>query len=82
MGKAASRLNIALSAANRRLAMLEKEVGMLLIGHHPHLISVPHRIHELDHMLDVRMKSRDVGFYTGSERADWFIAASPAPQQV
>ena len=36
MSKAASRLNIALSAASRRLAMLEKEVGTPLIVRRPH----------------------------------------------
>lgn len=55
---------------------------VLAIGLHPHLISVPHRIHELDQMLDVLMKSKDVGFFTGSELADWFVSASPAPKQV
>jgi DNA-binding transcriptional LysR family regulator len=36
MSKAASRLNVALSAASRRLAMLEKEVGTPLIVRRPH----------------------------------------------
>jgi allantoinase len=55
---------------------------VLAIGLHPHLISVPHRIHELDHMLDLLIASTDVGFFTGSELADWYAKASPAPEAV
>lgn len=36
MSKAAERLNIALSAASRRLSLLEREVGMTLIVRRPH----------------------------------------------
>jgi allantoinase len=50
---------------------------VLAIGLHPHLISVPHRIHELERMLDVLTASEEVGFFTGSELADWFTAAVP-----
>jgi len=50
---------------------------VLAIGLHPHLIAVPHRIHELERMLDLLMASHDVGFFTGSEIADWFSSASP-----
>jgi allantoinase len=50
----------------------------LAIGLHPHLIAVPHRIHELERMLDLLTASSDVGFFTGSELADWFAAAAPA----
>jgi peptidoglycan/xylan/chitin deacetylase (PgdA/CDA1 family) len=55
---------------------------VLAIGLHPHLISVPHRIHELDSMLDLLTASADVGFFTGGELADWYAAASPIPQKV
>lgn len=51
---------------------------VLAIGLHPHLISVPHRIHELDRMLDLLSASSEVGFFTGSELADWYMAAVPA----
>ena len=51
---------------------------VLAIGLHPHLISVPHRIHELERMLDLLTASSDVGFFTGSELADWYAAAVPA----
>jgi len=52
------------------------------IGLHPHLISVPHRIHELQRMLDLLMASNDVGFFTGSDLADWYLAAAPAAGSV
>jgi allantoinase len=51
---------------------------VLAIGLHPHLISVPHRIHELELMLDLLTASDEVGFFTGSELSDWFTAAVPA----
>ena len=54
---------------------------VLAIGLHPHLISVPHRIHELDRMLDLLSASHEVGFFTGSELADWYAAAVPAPRK-
>jgi hypothetical protein len=49
---------------------------------HPHLISVPHRIHELERMLHLLTASPDVGFFTGSELADWYAAAEPAPRGI
>lgn len=55
---------------------------VLAIGLHPHLISVPHRIHELEAMLDLLTGSSDVGFFTGSELADWYRAAVPTPEKV
>ena len=51
---------------------------VLAIGLHPHLIAVPHRIHELERMLDLLIASSDVGFFIGSELADWFAAVTPA----
>ncbi|MGC1447285.1 MAG: polysaccharide deacetylase family protein [Xanthobacteraceae bacterium] len=64
----------------------EKECGdsaiVLAIGLHPHLISVPHRIHELEQMLDLLTASPYVGFFTGSELADWYAQISPAPEKV
>lgn len=55
---------------------------VLAIGLHPHLISVPHRIHELEYMLDILTASQDVGFFTGSELADWYMKAVPAPEKL
>jgi hypothetical protein len=45
------------------------------IGLHPHLIAVPHRIHELRGMLDLLRASDQVVFTTGSAICDWFTAA-------
>ena len=55
---------------------------VLALGLHPHLISVPHRIHELEQMLDLLAGSSDVGFFTGSELADWYMVAAPAPKEI
>jgi allantoinase len=55
---------------------------VLALGLHPHLISVPHRIHELEQMLDLLAGSSDVGFFTGSELADWYVVAAPAPKEI
>lgn len=52
------------------------------IGLHPHLISVPHRIHELEHMLEILSESPEVGFYTGSQLTDWFVEAVPPPANL
>ncbi len=55
---------------------------VLAIGLHPHLISVPHRIHELDRMLDLLTASADVGFFTGGELADWYATVSPILEKI
>lgn len=68
------------------LRQFEKECRdsaiVLAIGLHPHLIAVPHRIHELYRMLDLLTASKDVGFYTGSQLTDWFKSVSPAPETI
>jgi peptidoglycan/xylan/chitin deacetylase (PgdA/CDA1 family) len=51
---------------------------VLAIGLHPHLIAVPHRIHELVEMLDLLAASDDVLFTTGAAICDWFTAHQPA----
>jgi peptidoglycan/xylan/chitin deacetylase (PgdA/CDA1 family) len=48
---------------------------VLAIGLHPHLIAVPHRIHELQGMIDLLRASDQVAFTTGSAICDWFVAA-------
>lgn len=48
---------------------------VLAIGLHPHLIAVPHRIHELAAMLDMLKRSDQVVFTTGAAISDWFTAA-------
>jgi allantoinase len=50
---------------------------VLAIGLHPHLIGVPHRIHELVAMLDVLQASDKVLFTTGSAICDWFTTHQP-----
>ena len=75
-GEMAKRLEFTL----RRFEQECRDSAMVLaIGLHPHLISVPHRIHELERMLDLLTASSEVGFFTGSQLADWYMAAAPAP---
>lgn len=50
---------------------------VLAIGLHPHLIAVPHRFHELVQMVEMLQASSAVGFVTGSEICDWYMAAEP-----
>lgn len=50
---------------------------VLAIGLHPHLISVPHRFHELVQMVEMLQASSEVVFVTGSEICDWYTAAEP-----
>ncbi len=55
---------------------------VLAIGLHPHLISVPHRMHELVGMIDALQAHPDVLFTTGAALCDWFTAASPPPSNL
>jgi peptidoglycan/xylan/chitin deacetylase (PgdA/CDA1 family) len=55
----------------------EDNPRVLAIGLHPHLISVPHRFHELVEMVDTLQASSEVAFVTGSEICDWYVAAEP-----
>lgn len=68
------------------LALFEEEAAqdcrILAIGLHPHLVSVPHRMHELVDMIDVLQESPHVAFTTGAALCDWFTAASPAPASL
>jgi peptidoglycan/xylan/chitin deacetylase (PgdA/CDA1 family) len=48
------------------------------IGLHPHLIGVPHRIHELHAILELLRDSSNTVFTTGSTICDWFTNAQPA----
>jgi allantoinase len=52
-------------------------VRVLAIGLHPHLIAVPHRIHELHTMIALLAAHQDVLFTTGSAIYDWYAAAQP-----
>jgi peptidoglycan/xylan/chitin deacetylase (PgdA/CDA1 family) len=65
------------------VAAFEKETGggsprVLALGLHPHLIGVPHRIGYLERMLDDLLARDDTTFMTGSQIADWFVAADAA----
>ena len=51
---------------------------VLALGLHPHLIAVPHRIGYLERMLDDLLARDDTVFMTGSQIADWFVAADAA----
>ena len=55
----------------------ETQPRVLAIGLHPHLIAVPHRIHELRQMLDLLRASDKTIFTTGSAICDWFTRAHP-----
>ncbi len=59
--------------------VVEPGPHVLAIGLHPHLIGVPHRIAILTRILDLLQAHDDVAFLTGSQIADWYAAAEPAP---
>lgn len=66
------RLRDTLAAFDRELA---RRPRVLALGLHPHLMGVPHRIGYLEKMLDELMARTDAVFMTGSQIADWFVAA-------
>jgi len=53
----------------------DKNVRVMALGLHPHLIGVPHRIGYLERMIDDLLARDDTVFMTGSQIADWFIEA-------
>jgi allantoinase len=53
-------------------------VRVLALGLHPHLIAVPHRVHELQKMIALLASHPKVLFTTGSAIFDWYQAANPA----
>lgn len=58
---------------------LKSQPRVLTLALHPHLIGVPHRIGYLARILEVLQKRSDTIFMTGSQIADWFIAADADP---
>lgn len=63
----------------RRFQRECRESAMVLaIGLHPHLIAVPHRVHELEQMLDLLVAAPEVGFFRGGDLADWYRRVEPA----
>jgi peptidoglycan/xylan/chitin deacetylase (PgdA/CDA1 family) len=73
-----------LSRLTHTLTQLAREAAdtnsarVLAIGLHPHLIGVPHRIHELAAMIDLLASHPDTIFTTGSAILDWFATHQPA----
>ncbi len=57
---------------------MKKQVRVLALGLHPHLIGVPHRIGYLAKMLDLLQSRKDTVFMQGEQIADWFAKVSPA----
>jgi hypothetical protein len=66
------RLEMTLRVFGRELATQPK---VLTIALHPHVMGVAHRADVLARCLDLLMRRDDAVFVTGSEIADWFIAA-------
>lgn len=58
---------------------VQKQVRVLALGLHPHLIGVPHRIGYLEQMLDLLAARNDTAFLQGRDIARWFRAACPPP---
>ena len=70
-GEMARRLSFTLEQFEQESA---ENPRVLAIGLHPHLISGPHRMHELVDMLDRLQASDKVLFTTGSAICDWFTS--------
>lgn len=58
---------------------LKKQPRVITLGLHPHQIGVPHRMPYLVECLKLLKKRDDVIFMTGSQIADWYMSADPAP---
>ena len=59
---------------------LRTQPRVLTLALHPHLIGVPHRFAYLERMLDLLQGRKDTVFVVGRQIADWYMAASPAPE--
>jgi allantoinase len=64
----------------RTLSVLEDEPGpkVISLGLHPHLMGVPHRMHEMRQMLDMLQNRSDTVFVKPAETMAWFTAATAA----
>jgi allantoinase len=71
-GEMARRLEFTLRLFEQESAA---DTVVLAIGLHPHLITVPHRFHEMVRMVDLLQASDAVTFATGSAIHDWYAAA-------
>jgi len=56
-------------------AELDRSPQVMTLALHPHVIGVAHRMHYFARILDLLQARDDTVFVTGSEIADWFIAA-------
>ena len=68
-----------LKRAEAALAVIGPELAnnpqVFTLALHPHVAGVAHRAHYLGRVLDLLMDRDDTVFVTGSEIADWFVAA-------
>jgi allantoinase len=44
---------------------------------HPYIMGAPHRIKYFRRVLEAVRNKKDVKFWTGSQIADWYVAAGP-----
>jgi peptidoglycan/xylan/chitin deacetylase (PgdA/CDA1 family) len=61
---------------------LRTQPRVLTLGLHPHQIGVPHRMPYLVECLKTLKKRADVIWMTGSQIADWYMSADPAPAKL
>jgi len=61
---------------------LRTQPRVITLGLHPHQIGVPHRMPYLGECLKTLKKRADVIWMTGSQIADWYMSADPAPANL
>lgn len=61
---------------------LRTQPRVITLGLHPHQIGVPHRMPYLVECLKTLKKRADVIWMTGSQIADWYMSADPAPASL
>jgi peptidoglycan/xylan/chitin deacetylase (PgdA/CDA1 family) len=61
---------------------LKRQPRVVTLGLHPHQIGVPHRMPYLVESLKMLMMREDVIWLTGSQIADWYMSADPAPADL
>ncbi|WP_158807061.1 hypothetical protein [Beijerinckia sp. L45] len=68
----------------RTLAVLESEPGpkVISLGLHPHLMGVPHRMHEMRQILDMLQNRSDTIFVKPAETMAWFNAATASAKMA
>lgn len=72
-----------LARTTATLAVLTREAHrspvVMPIGLHPHIMGVPHRIAELEQLVDLVRAAPTARAVTSSQVADWYTAQVPAP---